>query len=107
MDAERIKFERTGGFASIRLAADIELRDLPEDQASALRGLLTDLNFAKLSEKLMGKQPIPDGFTYVITAEGKGRSHTVTADDSSTDEKFGELLQLLTSIARSKVRGAK
>ena len=105
MDVERIKYERTGGFAGIRIVADVELRDLPEDQASALRGLLNNLDFAKLPERLVSRQPMPDGFTYVITAEGKGWGHTVTADDSATDEKFGELLQLLTTIARSKMRG--
>ncbi len=34
MDVERIKFERTGGFAGIRLAADFDVSDLEEAEAA-------------------------------------------------------------------------
>jgi len=104
MEIERIKFERTGGFAGIRIAADFELDDLPEEQSRALAELLEDVKFRSLPERLTGKTPMPDQFTYTITVEsGKGK-HTVTLGDSSADEKMQELLQLLNRIARSRMK---
>ena len=52
MEAKRIKFERTGGFAGIRLAADIELDELPEDQVHQLLELLDEVDFDELPEQL-------------------------------------------------------
>ena len=101
MDVERIKFERTGGFAGMLIAAEFNLRDLPEDQARAISGLLNDLDFANLPENLMGESSMPDQFNYTITVEGKKGKHTVTTGDASAPAKLQELLQLLNQLARS------
>lgn len=104
MDVERIKFERTGGFANMRLAADLDMHDLPEEQADTLKELLDDLDFAELPAKLNSDKTMPDQFTYTITVEvGKWR-HTVITSDAPEDEKMQELLELLNRIARKKMR---
>ena len=54
MDVERIKFERTGGFAGMRIATDIEKGDLSEEQSQALLDILDSLDFPGLPEHLMG-----------------------------------------------------
>ena len=104
MDVERIKFERTGGFAGMRLAADIELDDLPEEQAHALEEMLDDLDFAELSERLTSKPSMPDEFTYKITVETEKGKHTIVTGDTSAPEKMQELLQMLNRIARKHAR---
>ena len=104
MNVERIKFERTGGFAGIRLAADFEITDLPEDQARSLLELLDNLDFENLPEQMLDSMPIADGFTYSITIETKKSTHTVNAGESSVTEKLEPLLALLNQIARKQAR---
>ena len=103
MKVERIQFERTGGFAGIRFAADFKPEDLPEEQSKQLLNLLDDLDFDELPEQLLDEN-VPDGFTYSITVETKRKTHTVITGDASAPEKMQELLQLLNRIARNQMR---
>jgi len=102
MHAERIKFERTGGFAGMRIATDLKLDDLPEDQAHTISELLDDLDFRELPEQMMNEEGMPDQFTYTITVETKKWEHTVVTGDVSAPEKMQELLQVLNRLARPR-----
>ena len=104
MDIKRIKFERTGGFAGMRIAADIELEDLPKEQADRLCELMDDVDFDELPENLMKGNPVPDGFTYSITVESQEGQHTVITSDTSAPSKMQPLLELLFQIARQRAR---
>jgi len=104
MDVERIKFERTGGFAGMRIAADFELGDLPEEEAHTLAELLDDLDFGELPEQLMSDSSMSDQFSYTITVETEKWKHTVVTGDSSAPEKMQELLQMLNQLARKQAR---
>lgn len=104
MEVERIKFERTGGFANMRLAADLDMHDLPEEQVDTLKELLDDLDFAELPAKLKSDKAMPDEFTYTITVEAEKWQHTVVTSDAPEDEKMQELLELLNRLARKKMR---
>ena len=104
MDVERIKFERTGGFAGMRIATDIEKGDLSEEQSQALLDILDALDFPELPEHLIGDSSMPDEFTYTITVEADDWKHTVVTGDSSAPEKMQELLQILNRIARRRAR---
>jgi hypothetical protein len=101
MDVERIKFERTGGFAGMTIARDLKIDDLSQEQAERLKELLDDMDFSELTERTMGARPMPDQFTYVITVETKHREYTVVTGDASADEKMQELLKLLNRLART------
>jgi hypothetical protein len=100
MQVERIKFERTGGFAGMRIATDLKLEDLTAENASQITELLDDLDFDELPAQMLDKAG-PDQYTYVITVETKKWEHTVVTGDSSAPEKMQELLQLLNSLART------
>ena len=104
MDIKRIKFERTGGFAGMRIAADFELDDLPEEQAEQLCELLDDVDFDELPEILMKGNQVPDGFSYTVTVESEDGQHTVTASDTSAPAKMQPLLELLYQIARQRLK---
>jgi hypothetical protein len=104
MDIKRITFERTGGFAGMRIAADFELDDLPEEQAEQLREMLDGVDFDELPENLMKGNPVPDGFTYSITVESDKGQHTITTSDASAPAKMQPLLELLYQIARQRAR---
>ena len=101
MQVERIKFERTGGFAGMRTATDVKLGDLPDEQAKSIVKLLDDMDFNELPEQMLDKSG-PDQFTYVITVETKKWEHTVVTGDVSAPEKMQELLQLLSRVARAR-----
>jgi hypothetical protein len=106
MDVERIKFERTGGFAGMRIATDIEKGDLSEEQSQALLDILDALDFHELPEHLMGDASMPDEFTYTITIEADDWKHTVVTGDSSAPEKMQELLHMLNRIARRRPKNS-
>jgi Emfourin len=107
MEAKRIKFERTGGFAGIRFAADIELAEMPEEQAQQILDLLDDMDFDKLPEQILGNPQVADGFTYSITLMTEQRQHTVTTSDTAVPKKMEPLLEILTQIARQQARNKK
>jgi hypothetical protein len=102
MHVERIKFERTGGFAGMRIARDLKLDDLSDEQAHSLLELLDDLDFEELPEQMTRTESMPDQFTYTITVETERGEHTVVAGDASAPEKMQELLQLLNRLARTR-----
>lgn len=104
MDAKHIKFERTGGFAGIRIAAEFELDELPEEQARQLRELLDEVDFDELPEQLIEADQMTDGFSYSITVESEVRQHTVLTDNISAPDKMQPLLELLYQIARQRAR---
>jgi hypothetical protein len=101
MQVERIKFERTGGFAGIRIATDVKLEDLPEEQARTIKELLDDLDFDELPEQMLDES-VPDQFTYQITVESDKGEHTIVTGDSSAPEEMQELLQFLDRLARTR-----
>ncbi|HSK89446.1 MAG TPA: protealysin inhibitor emfourin, partial [Anaerolineales bacterium] len=101
MQVERIKYERTGGFAGMRIAKDLQFEDLPEEQADSIINLLDDLDFGELPEQML-KGSMPDEFTYVITVETDDWEHTVVTGDVSAPEKMQELLHLLDRLARTR-----
>jgi len=102
MDVQRIKYERTGGFAGVRISADFKPDDLPEEQIRPLLDLLDDMDFDELPEQLINDSSKSDQFTYQITVETKKWEHTVNMGDASAPEKLQELVRLLDRIAKRK-----
>jgi hypothetical protein len=86
----------------MRIATDLKLDDLPEDQAHTISELLDDLDFRELPEQMMNEEGMPDQFTYTITVETKKWEHTVVTGDVSAPEKMQELLQVLNRLARPR-----
>lgn len=103
MEVRRIKFERTGGFAGMRIAADIEPHDLPEEQAHTLLELLDDMDFNEIPEHIASDSGA-DQFTYSITVETQKWEHTVVTGDASAPEKMHALLEILNRLARKQMR---
>ena len=102
MHVERIKFERTGGFAGMTIARDLKMDDLSEEQVHRLSELLDDLDFEELPEQMLDTESMPDQFTYTITVETQRGEHTVVTGDASAPEKLQELLHLLNRLARKR-----
>ncbi len=104
MDVQRIKYERTGGFAGMHNVVNINPRDLPEEQSEALSELLDKLDFDELPKQAMNNPSLPDQFTYHITVETKQGEHSVVTGDASAPEEMQELIQMLNRIARKQAQ---
>jgi hypothetical protein len=102
MEVERIKFERTGGFAGMKIARDLKLDDLPDEQAHKLLELLDDLDLEELAEELTDAKYMPDQFIYRITVETSKGEYTIVTGDASAPEKMQELFRLLNRLARAQ-----
>ncbi len=98
----RIQYERTGGFAGLKLATRFELDDLPDEQEKQLRDLLDELDFFELPVQILPARPGIDQFTHKIEVESKKGKHSVLTTDSVAPEKLRELIELLNAIARTR-----
>lgn len=105
----RIHFERTGGFAGMRLSTTVDSDELPEPQAEKLKDAVQNTSFFELPDHLeqggsgasRGASSGADRFSYHITVEQEGRSHSVVAPESALDDALRDLVQFLESLARS------
>jgi hypothetical protein len=97
----RIDFERTGGFAGMRLAATFNTATLPVDQADALRGLIDEAHFFDLPARIPPPPNAADQFNYRVTIEAASQRHTVDVGEASASPALHALLQQLTLLARS------
>jgi len=105
MYIEKIKFERTGGFAGIRIAAEIEMEDLPEDQKDEILELLDEMDFEELSEKFSGGMAIlPDGFVYSITVKSDEKEYKMLTGESTLPDNMQPLVEILERIAKRQMR---
>lgn len=95
----RIQFERTGGFAGMRLAVELTEDDLSEDELKALQTALQQADFFTLPRKSTGGGQ-PDRFIYKITVEIETSSHTVEMGEGDIPEKVQPLIQQLNLLAR-------
>jgi Emfourin len=96
----RIQFERTGGFAGIRLALDLTESDLPEDKWQALQSAIQQAEFFQLPPKVTGGEQ-PDRFTYQVTVETATDSHTVELGEGGIPDNVQPLIQQLNLLART------
>ena len=95
----RILFEQTGGFMGRTVDLNLDLKDLPEDQAETLRQLLEQANFFGLEENL-ARQSYPDAYQYQIKVETERMEHTVHASDGNVPESLRPLVDELSKRAR-------
>ncbi len=102
MEVQQIKYERTGGFAGIRLSADFDPNELPDEQIRPLLDLLDELDFEELPEQLTGEPSMSDQFTYQITVKTTEWEHTVISGDASAPEQLQELIRMLDRIAKTR-----
>jgi hypothetical protein len=97
----RIDFERTGGFAGMRLSATIDTVTLAPDQARGLQDLIEAARFFDLPARIPTPPQVADQFNYRVTIEAESRQHTVEVGEASASPALQALLQQLTLLARA------
>jgi hypothetical protein len=96
----KIHFERTGGFAGIKISTSFDAAALPRPQARQLSELMAKARFFELPLKLEASSPGMDRFQYKLTVETEGQARTVEASDSAVPGELRPLLDWLTRFAR-------
>lgn len=97
-----VSFERTGGFAGIRLKANFTSERLAPGDAAELRKLITAADFFNLPAEFPAAAPKPDQYLYVVTVTMEGKSHTVKTTEEAAPPALKYLLHWLNQAARRK-----
>ena len=92
-----IKFHRSGGIVGNVIHLDLNLNDLPDNEAQHLIRLVTEADFFNLPENL-SVQATTDEFQYSITVEAGRARHTVHVSDTTMPKDLLPLVKELTLI---------
>lgn len=98
----RVSFERTGGFAGMRVSATIDSEVLSPEEERKLRDMVEATDFFQLPPMLLTPTPGADRFVYRLTVESDGQRHTVEASDAAVPSSLRPLLEWLTGAARKR-----
>ena len=97
----RIHFERSGGFAGMRMTTTVNTESLSPEEARDLHEMVDAARFYELPTAITTPTPGADRFHYKLTVETEGRQHTVDVGEAAVPEALRSLLQQLTALARS------
>jgi hypothetical protein len=98
-----IEFTRTGGLANMSVHVLIDTAKLASEVANDIESKFLDCDFFHLASSIGSTTNTPDGFHYRVRAQDGTRHHTIEVDGSA-DTTLGELLTLLTKIAKQARR---
>ena len=98
----RIEFERSGGFAGMRLSGRVDTSELSAEQACSLEEAVDAAQFWDLPDEIPGDRGV-DRFQYIVTVESADRRHTVRVGESAMPETLGALVEAVTRLARGRV----
>ncbi len=102
----QVEFERSGGFAGMRLMVSISTDTLPEAEAKELRRLVESAGFFDLPAEINDSAAVADQFVYRVTVDEAGQRHSVKTGESAAPESLRPLLEWLTRAARKGRGGA-
>lgn len=91
----KVKFERTGGFAGMRMVAEFDSGSMPPEEARQLDEMVKTSDFFNLPEVFPTPEKGADYFQYALTVESKGRTHTVLVSEASVPAGLRPLIDLL------------
>ena len=92
-----IFFKRSGGFVGQGSRVQVDLAQLPAEEARRLAQLIEQAGFFQLPENFIVKFN-PDEFQYTITIETDAERHTVRANDSTLPAGLRPLVDELSAV---------
>jgi hypothetical protein len=98
----RIRLERSGGFAGIKLSTSVDTEELGAEQAGKIRNMVEGAAFFGLPETIKSARPMPDRFIYRIQVEEGSRAKVVEVDEASLPDQLKPLVKHLVDAARKK-----
>ncbi len=96
----RISFERTGGFAGLKVQRVVDSKDLRPEEAERLAVLLRKSHFFDLPDRLEAASQGADRFHYRLTVENDEGTRTLEASEASLPEEMRPLIQWLSGRGR-------
>lgn len=93
-----IAFLRTGGFAGIRMACEIDTEKLSAEEARQLSDCVDAANFFELPE--VSRSGGADQLQYKISVEKEGIIHAVETDERAMPPSLTPLVQWLMAATR-------
>jgi|WetSurMetagenome_2_1015567.scaffolds.fasta_scaffold1644237_1 hypothetical protein len=92
-----INFHRSGGVNGTEIQSEINLTELPADEAQHLTRLIMESDFFKIPEDLTA-QATTDEFKYTISVDAGQAQHTVKCTDTTMPKDLVPLVKELTSM---------
>ena len=96
----KIYFERSGGFAGIRMSTEVDTHSLPPDEAHKIQGMIDNAKFFDLKES--SSQPpkrAADYFKYKITVQTEeGTQNTIETNDINMPSELRPLINYLVTL---------
>lgn len=96
----KIYFERSGGFAGIRMSAFIDTMLLDRDEANKLQTIIENSLFFDLPTKTVEPKFGADYFRYKITIETQDKKHSIEVTDMTISPAIKPLIDILIDKAR-------
>ncbi len=96
----QIQFERSGGFAGLRLTHSVSSEALPTEEEKKLKDLVEGARFFELPAAMRATEPGADRFQYKISVETEQGKHTVQVDEAAVPAQLQPLLAWLKAAAR-------
>ncbi len=96
----RIHFERTGGFAGIRLQTTVDTDQLSPKEARQLSSLVDAAKLFDLPDAPPPASQGADQFQYKLVVDAQGKQKTITTNDAAATQDLQALLDWLTDRAR-------
>lgn len=90
-----INFHRSGGVIGNVIEFDVDLNQLPADEAQHMTRLIMESDFFKIPENLAAKATT-DEFQYTITVSAGQSQHTVHVSDTTMPKNLVPLVKELT-----------
>jgi hypothetical protein len=97
----RVHFERSGGFAGLRMSCTIDSDELPDDEAHALREEIEQASFFNLPHRLFEPAVGADRFQYEVSVDMGEREHTVEVGEAAMPDSLRPLIQHLERLMRT------
>lgn len=96
----RVHFERIGGFAGIRLKADVDTEAMSAEDSKTLRTLVDNAQLHNVGGSPHRGVSKPDTFEYVVTVEDDGKRTSARMTDGTMPSSVQPLVSHLLALAR-------
>jgi hypothetical protein len=97
----RINFERSGGFMGRSISLNLDLDELPSDQAATLKRLVDESDFFNLTEPPPQKT-VADGFSYSLTVNNGKSERTFQLSETNIPHALRPLFENLIERTRKR-----
>ena len=95
----KISFKRTGGFMGREIDTDLDLNEMPDEEAQELQRLILDAKFFNIPQNLIEPSQ-HDEYEYIVTVDAGNSNHTVHTSDTNAPQSMRPLLAKLSALAK-------